>query len=157
VFFSSLHRGGAYFITINFRTRKPQCANACGFFNGGGPTENGLSAGGQTEAVLGGRAGEVPSAGTDAKNRKPGIVPRRRRKIFCLPISIWNRRPTPKVAKLGHADSEPHLSKLRSATGVGVAARRQGPVLQCLDCDRPDPLKSGKASGWLQGELRRPE
>jgi hypothetical protein len=29
--------------------------------------------------------------------------------------------------------------------------------LQCFDCERPDPLKSGKSSGWLQGELRRPQ
>jgi hypothetical protein len=24
---------------------------------------------------------------------------------------------------------------------------------QCLDCERPDPLKSGRAQGWLKGEL----
>jgi hypothetical protein len=30
----------------------------------------------------------------------------------------------------------------------------KGPrTLQCLDCDRPDPLKSGNVSGWLNGEL----
>jgi hypothetical protein len=28
-------------------------------------------------------------------------------------------------------------------------------TLQCLDCDRPDPLKSGLSKGWLQGELGR--
>jgi hypothetical protein len=26
-------------------------------------------------------------------------------------------------------------------------------TFQCLDCDRPDPLKSEKISGWLKGEL----
>jgi hypothetical protein len=26
-------------------------------------------------------------------------------------------------------------------------------TLQCLDCDRPDPLKSDNVSGWLNGEL----
>jgi hypothetical protein len=25
--------------------------------------------------------------------------------------------------------------------------------LQCIDCDRPDPLKSEYAEGWLKGEL----
>jgi len=45
VFLALPHRGGTFSSAINFRTRKPQCANACGFFNGGGPTENGLSAG----------------------------------------------------------------------------------------------------------------
>jgi hypothetical protein len=29
--------------------------------------------------------------------------------------------------------------------------------LQCLDCDRPDPLKSDTATGWLQGELQPPK
>jgi hypothetical protein len=29
--------------------------------------------------------------------------------------------------------------------------------LRCLDCESLDPMKSGKASGWLQGELRRPQ
>ena len=24
---------------------------------------------------------------------------------------------------------------------------------QCIDCERPDPLKSDRASGWLNGEL----
>jgi hypothetical protein len=42
---SSGHRGWADFITVNFRTRKPQCANACGFFNGGYAQRNGPSAG----------------------------------------------------------------------------------------------------------------
>jgi hypothetical protein len=30
----------------------------------------------------------------------------------------------------------------------------KGPrTLQCLDCDRPDPLKSDQVTGWLNGEL----
>jgi hypothetical protein len=34
----------------------------------------------------------------------------------------------------------------------------KGPrTFQCLECDRPDPLKSETATGWLQGELRPPE
>jgi hypothetical protein len=27
----------------------------------------------------------------------------------------------------------------------------------CLDCDRPDPLKSEQASGWLKGEFAPPK
>ena len=26
-------------------------------------------------------------------------------------------------------------------------------TMQCLDCDRPDPLKSEEVTGWLKGEL----
>jgi hypothetical protein len=30
----------------------------------------------------------------------------------------------------------------------------KGPrTFQCFDCDRPDPLKSEKTTGWLKGEL----
>jgi hypothetical protein len=28
-------------------------------------------------------------------------------------------------------------------------------TFRCLDCDRPDPLESNVAQGWLQGELGR--
>ena len=27
----------------------------------------------------------------------------------------------------------------------------------CFDCDRPDPLKTDKATGWLEGELQPPK
>jgi len=32
-------------------------------------------------------------------------------------------------------------------------------TFQCLDCDhdRPDPLKTDEAIGWLNGELRPPQ
>jgi hypothetical protein len=29
--------------------------------------------------------------------------------------------------------------------------------LQCLDCDRPDPLKSERVTGWFEGELQPPK
>jgi hypothetical protein len=29
--------------------------------------------------------------------------------------------------------------------------------LECAKCDRTDPLKSDRARGWLQGELRPPK
>jgi hypothetical protein len=28
-------------------------------------------------------------------------------------------------------------------------------TFQCFDCDRPDPLKTDRAMGWLSGELGR--
>jgi len=31
-----------------------------------------------------------------------------------------------------------------------------GRTFQCLDCERPDPLKTEQAKGWLMGELRPP-
>jgi len=30
-------------------------------------------------------------------------------------------------------------------------------ILQCVDCDRPDPLKSDAAKGWLKSELQPPK
>jgi hypothetical protein len=27
----------------------------------------------------------------------------------------------------------------------------------CFDCDRPDPLKTDKVTGWLEGELQPPK
>jgi hypothetical protein len=29
--------------------------------------------------------------------------------------------------------------------------------LHCLECERPDPLKTDTATGWLQGELKPPQ
>jgi hypothetical protein len=30
-------------------------------------------------------------------------------------------------------------------------------TFQCLDCDRPDPLKTDEVIGWLNGELQPPK
>jgi hypothetical protein len=30
-------------------------------------------------------------------------------------------------------------------------------TFQCLDCERPDPLKTDQATGWLKGELGQHE
>jgi hypothetical protein len=30
-------------------------------------------------------------------------------------------------------------------------------IMQCVDCDRPDPLKSDAAKGWLKSELQPPK
>jgi len=30
-------------------------------------------------------------------------------------------------------------------------------TFQCLDCERPDPLKTNQAFGWLKGELQPPK
>jgi hypothetical protein len=30
-------------------------------------------------------------------------------------------------------------------------------TLQCIDCDRPDPLKTMGTQGWLKGELSKGE
>jgi len=29
-------------------------------------------------------------------------------------------------------------------------------TFQCFDCDQPDPFKSERVAGWLEGELRPP-
>jgi hypothetical protein len=34
----------------------------------------------------------------------------------------------------------------------------KGPrTYQCLDCERSDPLKNERATGWLKGELKPPQ
>jgi hypothetical protein len=34
----------------------------------------------------------------------------------------------------------------------------KGPrVFQCLECDRPDPIKTDEVIGWLKGELQPPK
>jgi hypothetical protein len=30
-------------------------------------------------------------------------------------------------------------------------------TFQCIDCERPDPLKTDQATGWLKGELQPPK
>jgi hypothetical protein len=30
-------------------------------------------------------------------------------------------------------------------------------MLQCFECDRPDPIKIDKVMGWLRGELQPPK
>jgi hypothetical protein len=30
-------------------------------------------------------------------------------------------------------------------------------TFQCLNCDRPDPLKMDEVIGWLNGELKPPK
>ena len=38
-----------------------------------------------------------------------------------------------------------------------LEAENQKQTAQCFDCDRPDPLKSPQAIGWLAGELGKTE
>jgi len=48
----------------------------------------------------------------------------------------------------------PACPKCQSPMTLALQPGGKGPrTLQCLDCDRPDPLKSDTASGWLNGEL----
>jgi hypothetical protein len=51
-------------------------------------------------------------------------------------------------------DIAPCQSEMKLALLPGGKGRR---TFQCFECDRPDPLKSDHASGWLQGELRPPD
>jgi hypothetical protein len=44
-----------------------------------------------------------------------------------------------------------HLILARPAGGKGQR------TFQCLDCDRSDPLKSERATGWLKSELQPPK
>jgi hypothetical protein len=49
----------------------------------------------------------------------------------------------------------PHCGEyLILALPPGGKGRR---TFQCLDCERPDPLKTEQATGWLKGELQPPK
>jgi hypothetical protein len=49
----------------------------------------------------------------------------------------------------------PHCGEyLILALPPGGKGRR---TFQCLDCERPDPLKTEQAIGWLKGELQPPK
>ena len=44
-----------------------------------------------------------------------------------------------------------HLILALPPGGKGLRA------FQCFDCDRPDPLKTDQATGWLKSELQPPK
>jgi len=71
---------------------------------------------------------------------------------------LWNGRPPRLAIAVAHGTKRgPQLSCLQSADGLSAAPCGKGEcTLQCLNCERPDPLRSEKTIGWLQGELRRP-
>jgi hypothetical protein len=46
----------------------------------------------------------------------------------------------------------------KSGMVLALPSNGKGPrTLQCIDCDRPDPLKSEKATAWLKSELQPPK
>jgi hypothetical protein len=50
------------------------------------------------------------------------------------------------------------LPALQGTFDPGAAPGGKGRrTFQCLDCDRPDPLKTEQAKGWLKGELHPPK
>jgi len=54
--------------------------------------------------------------------------------------------------RLGGVGKPPPLADLFLALPPGGKGQRK---LQCFDCDRPDPMKTDEATGWLSGELGR--
>jgi uncharacterized Zn finger protein (UPF0148 family) len=58
------------------------------------------------------------------------------------------------VAAMGQAIPDSHCSHCGSPTPV---ERDRLGRLTCAKCDPLDPLKSDRAKGWLQGELRPPK
>lgn len=46
-------------------------------------------------------------------------------------------------------DCGAYLTLALQPSGIGPR------TLQCLDCERPDPIKSDRTTGWLAGELGR--
>jgi hypothetical protein len=61
----------------------------------------------------------------------------------------------PKDGKLGERPTCPHCGAvLIEALPPGGEGPR---VFQCLECDRPDPLKSETVAGWLKSEFQPPK
>ena len=49
------------------------------------------------------------------------------------------------------------LPRMRGYLTLAPPPDGKGPrTLQCLECDRPDPIKTEKIIGWLNGELKPP-
>ena len=67
---------------------------------------------------------------------------------------FWNRR---KMGSMGQADRPtcPHCGAFL-ILALPPSGEGQG-TFQCFDCDRPDPMKTEKATGWLKGELQPPK
>jgi hypothetical protein len=67
--------------------------------------------------------------------------------------------------KLGSASHNPPMGQAERPTCPHCGAHlilalppgKGRRTFQCFDCERPDPLKTDQATGWLQGELRPPE
>ena len=47
----------------------------------------------------------------------------------------------------GRTSDVPPLQGILDPSGGGQR------TFQCFDCNRPDPMKTEKATGWLMGEL----
>jgi hypothetical protein len=61
-----------------------------------------------------------------------------------------------KIAIMGQAE-RPTCPGCGAFLILALPPGGKGPrKLQCLDCDRPDPLKSEYVTGWLEGELQPP-
>jgi hypothetical protein len=58
------------------------------------------------------------------------------------------------IRDMGHAIPDSRCQHCGSPT-PGDRNRLGG--FECARCDRLDPLKSDRAKGWLQGELRPPK
>jgi hypothetical protein len=89
---------------------------------------------------------------TISKRQHPNPVPVRIA-IFWID-GVLDRRQN---SSMGQAERPtcPHCGAfLLLALPPGGKGRRS---LQCLDCDRPDPLKSDDALRWLSSELQPPK
>jgi hypothetical protein len=66
---------------------------------------------------------------------------------------FWNRR---KNGSMGQAE-RPTCPGCGAFLILALPPGGNGPrTFQCLDCDRPDPLKTDQVTGWLKGELQPP-
>jgi hypothetical protein len=77
--------------------------------------------------------------------------------LFLSPVSdrqLQNQHL--KIAIMGQAE-RPTCPDCGAFLILALPPGGKGPrKMQCLDCDRPDPLKSEYVAGWLEGELRPP-
>ena len=72
---------------------------------------------------------------------------------FFLIDEFWNRR---KNGSMGQAE-RPTCPNCGAHLILALPPGGDGPrTFQCFECDRPDPLKTEKAMGWVRGELHPP-
>ena len=67
---------------------------------------------------------------------------------------LWNRRQNYHMGQEGRPKCPDCGAFLILALPPGGKGKR---IMQCLDCDRPDPLNSEVATGWLNSELQPPK
>jgi len=114
----------------------------------------------QPDAHNGGRAPDRPNRSWGRSNRANRAFHRYNTPRFYFFLSPEpDRQPQNqhfKIAIMGQAE-RPTCPGCGAFLILALPPGGKGPrKMQCLDCDRPDPLNSEYVAGWLEGELQPP-